>query len=685
MQPTEAIGRSWRRRLKTTLWTGSPSEPEQRWHLHNETPWPIRVEGAGGRTLLLAPFERRLAAEDPRPVFPLQPLLDQRKVRIDRQDRDHDDTLVHAVRLAVVLAVGWLLSVVLLPRPVWLWGGGILGATLALTLFSLLTRPARLAALRGAQRWTLQSLTMMIVIVVAVVGPALALWFGTDLHREVELGGPGGPVQTDRPLELIGRLLQLTLIAVGALLPALLFFQFDAERLSTLRDRWLHNIFRLDPSMSTVTDVKAKYGRQIEEAYGSEGDGRGRLTRGRRSPLIVATLVITFGWLLILINADVQVGAPGTPVPLPFTELLAPVASPIAYAFLGAYFFSLNLVHNSYARGDLRPKTYNLITARILLVVILAWLLQLAFRGATDNFVIYALAFAAGLVPRTVLHLLLERLSRAEKAFPRLGIELSGTGDQLVTLHGIDLYERTRLSDEGVTTLQALANHDLVDLFFKTRIAASRLVNWVDQATLQVYLADWGMRDSLAEMRKLSIHTATEFLTATDPEELTGRRVGAELIARAVGWPAAEAQERVALLRNALTTSEWCERILYWKGSKLTAANAGNRLHIGADGALRSGDPRFRRPRHSDESPATVGSEMATETRAGGRLAQRRVLAAEAARRFPPTTPGGAAAAVPQPTAPPAGAAPRLPLPRRSAGPDLVSRPARRVAGSRRR
>ena len=58
----------------------------------------------------------------------------------------------------------------------------------------------------------------------------------------------------------------------------------------------------------------------------------------------------------------------------------------------------------------------------------------------------------------------------------------------LTELEGIDLYERTRLSEEGITSVEALAHHDLLDLFFKTRIPAARLVDWTDQAVLVMYL-----------------------------------------------------------------------------------------------------------------------------------------------------------------------------------------------------
>jgi hypothetical protein len=180
---------------------------------------------------------------------------------------------------------------------------------------------------------------------------------------------------------------------------------------------------------------------------------------------------------------------------------------------------------------------------------------------------------------------------------------VSGTGDQLVTLDGIDLYERTRLSDEGVGSLQALANHDLLDLFFKTRISPSRLVDWVDQATLQGYLADPGDTRALGRvvkrLRAVGIRTATDFLTATDPGS---RNSGAitRLLAVAMGWPkdanGRDHRTRVALLRNAIVCSEWSGRVRFWKGSEFLRTERCQRRYIDGDGHLVAGDPRFADP-----------------------------------------------------------------------------------------
>ena len=57
----------------------------------------------------------------------------------------------------------------------------------------------------------------------------------------------------------------------------------------------------------------------------------------------------------------------------------------------------------------------------------------------------------------------------------------------LKNLEGIDLYDRARLLDEGIANVEALANHDLIDLLLETRVPAARLIDWMDQAVLHLH------------------------------------------------------------------------------------------------------------------------------------------------------------------------------------------------------
>jgi hypothetical protein len=148
---------------------------------------------------------------------------------------------------------------------------------------------------------TCQGLIMVLVLFAAVAAPASAIYYGTELSNVIvfthwsHLSLVAGH---DTLYIVVARLLQLIMLIIVSIVPALMYFQFDREKLSTLVDRWLHAIFRLDPSLGTVADVDAKYGRRVEEFYGASlasGVGEPRKRLHDRSPVIVATLLIAIG------------------------------------------------------------------------------------------------------------------------------------------------------------------------------------------------------------------------------------------------------------------------------------------------------------------------------------------------------------------------------------------------------
>jgi hypothetical protein len=568
----------------------------------------------------LAPFEERswcAAApdrpppypDDPREDFPaLRRLEDRRQVEISqhRTESTGDPALITAVRITLIIGFLWLAT--FWPLSSWWWQriGAGLGICLGLAFLLLLTRPSRRQTGRQVRRWTWYNATMVAVLAVGLLMPAAVLYLATDLHEVISIWPGGFRIDTSKPLVLIGRFMQLTFIAIATLLPSLMYFQFDAERLGTLRDRWIQNVFRLDPTVATTQDVYAKYGKQLEEAYGAVDDGRGRLTRGRRSPIILTTLILAFGWLLIMLKGGDHIEADKV---LSFITLLDPDQSIITFAFLGAYFFALQLVWQGYVRTDLRPKTYTTIAVRVLVVVILAWLINATTDVAQSPEPLYLLAFAAGFVPDRVLHLIWE------KALPLLGNVLNQNRQQQLTeLEGIDLYERTRLWEEGITSVEALAHHDLLDLFFKTRIPAPRLVDWVDQAILVMYLSS----DAPGTVSGAGRHGGSATLpcgpdlrsalrvlgvrTASDLVDLTRRRdeICVDELASAVekllpDYERVNIRQRLWLLITTLDRSEWLGRIENWRRSDLIEADAQRRRYIDEHGDLKSGDPRVIR------------------------------------------------------------------------------------------
>ena len=326
-------------------------------------------------------------------------------------------------------------------------------------------------------------------------------------------------------LEIRAPLVLLTFVAVSTAVPGLLFFMFDRQRLNTLRDRFEQQIFRLDPNVCTLSDVYARYGSQINEAYFAP-DGKttiGQATQ-RRGPVVLATFTLGVGWVVALTTVRLS---QSTAEPSTVTEA---VQNPVAFAFLGAYFFSVNLCLRRYSRNDLRPKAYSAITVRVLTSIILAYLLHATVTVQPDNPVLLAAAFLTGIVPETAFTLLRETFRN--RAIKQATTELQEP-QPLRSIEGIDIYDRSRLLDEGVSNIEALAHDDLVDLLLETRIPAGRLVDWVDQAILCLHLlepqdvtADAGATtpgtQARSRLRSLGITGASGLMAAYDHECLRG-------------------------------------------------------------------------------------------------------------------------------------------------------------------
>jgi hypothetical protein len=298
----------------------------------------------------------------------------------------------------------------------------------------------------------------------------------------------------------------------------------------------------------------------MEEVYGREqASGHSRLSRGKRWPIFVATMIITLGWILAL--------APVSPAPngeglslqtgADLIKLFIPNNHPVILGFLGAYFFALNTVLRRYVRRDLKPSAYATITVRIFIAVILAWLLALL---SVDPGVVGILAFFVGIVPDTGIALLQETL-RKNSGIGRF-IPTYKEDHPLTKLEGIDLYERARLEDEGVTNVQSLAHHDLIDLMIETRIPVPRLVDWVDQAIL--YLHVHRMEDKepswTNNFNAVGIRNASDLLRVYSDADRNPTDFDFETIVR----EQARIKQLHALM-SSLHDDEWLDHVLHWR------------------------------------------------------------------------------------------------------------------------
>jgi hypothetical protein len=122
-----------------------------------------------------------------------------------------------------------------------------------------------------------------------------------------------------------------------------------------------------------------------------------------------------------------------------------------------------------------------------------------AYTGPTSE----VLMFFVGFTPQSALVWLKEKLSQNDGLW---GVVPLHEPAPLTDLEGIDLYDRTRLDEEGISNIQNLAHADIVDLMSSTRIAAAQLVDWTDQAIL--YLRVGG--DAMARHRKDVKHQSDE-------------------------------------------------------------------------------------------------------------------------------------------------------------------------------
>ncbi len=499
---------------------------------------------------------------------------------------------------------------------------------------------------------------LVFVFVLGGLAPAAAVYYGTDLNRLLAFDDGVLRVVDNERGRLISRLIQICYLAILSLFPALLYFQYDRQRVGTLRGRWVRAIFRLHPGIGTLADVHARYGDELAEAS-FHSDDSSRLLGGHRSPIIVATILITLGWSVLvlrtesfdfqaqnnaallaetaveraeqaqeqaaiaadpdvdsaaraaavasaaeaqsgaeeaaeildqLVEAELEdVGATTTTTPsdsdgatssttattatqttapgqngptttltadqqaaedeaaaaasaaaassvaegaeqsvnqlaaTPFFQLLSPRPSAAAMAFLGAYFYAVYLVLHGYYRNDLRPKVYNQITARLVVVVVVAYLISVTLGSEFPSSWIWMLAFLAGIMPRPVVLLLTDVVSsRGRNVLATERTEAFSTPLPLTDVQGVHLWERDRLMTEGVTDLEALAHADLVETMIRARVPIERLIDWVDQALLILHLhRNEAGKTAIDGLRQLGLRTATDVVDAAEGTEET--------------------------------------------------------------------------------------------------------------------------------------------------------------------
>lgn len=342
-------------------------------------------------------------------------------------------------------------------------------------------------------------------------------------------------------------------ISVVTLLPATMYYLFITTRKYSLLNEFVSNLHRLGLLEGNGDDHVRRlralaYLQKFEAAYGplpaalmdeirGSGDVARVLSNPRTArlvssgmadvftaenapPLILSTLLIALGWFVLLPPT------PGSDVA--WQQAFTADSEPVHYAFLGAYFFSIQMLFRRYVLRDLRVSAYVAVSIRIILAVLGTWVLIRAWEmtqlvsgqgagaaaGAIEpRQVLPVMAFVIGVFPPVAweyLRSVLKKTTFASSAVPSLSSELP-----ISDLDGLTVWHQSRLEEEDIENVPNMATACVVDLLLNTRIPPDRLVDWVDQAIL--YTAIGTDEQQLARRGKLracGIRTASALVDA---------------------------------------------------------------------------------------------------------------------------------------------------------------------------
>lgn len=219
----------------------------------------------------------------------------------------------------------------------------------------------------------------------------------------------------------------------------------------------------------------AYYGREISSAL-EESGGKNMTVVPTETlfPVVLAAAVFAVGWAAVLTASDDRLGTDGV---LEAVEVAA-------FAFAGAYVFNLQTLIRRFFQTDLRASAYTSAIVRVISSVVIARALyETPLFDIPEDFGL-GLAFLLGFFPLAGL----ETLRRAYERLFGNWVPTLRTTHPLSDIQGMNLWYEARLVEEGIEDMQELATANIVDVILHTRVPVSRLVDWLDQAHLLLYL-----------------------------------------------------------------------------------------------------------------------------------------------------------------------------------------------------
>jgi hypothetical protein len=347
----------------------------------------------------------------------------------------------------------------------------------------------------------------------------VALWFG-----DRRIGSLGVP--------------ELAVISMLSFLPGWLYLRFIRQRAGAIWDEYVLNLHRLkldrpqylpqppanseyfrawfDGGGATLSRHRSIYRQKFEAHFGrssSAVEPDALIRTETLFPVVLGTVVFAIGWTALLWN-----GA--------FTQPPAGTLDILAFGFLGAYMFDIQMLARRYFQSDLKPSAYASAVLRVIVVLILVLVMhqlaELAGRDwAQEEAVV---AFVVGLFPVVGLRALSRFVAK----------RLSGTVPSLDSryplsnLDGLNVWYEARLLEEGIEDVQNLVSANMVEVLLHTRVPVGRLIDWHDQAHLLLHLRPRRKEDKpgahpLDALASIGVRTATKFLEVFPVAALTDR------------------------------------------------------------------------------------------------------------------------------------------------------------------
>jgi len=345
--------------------------------------------------------------------------------------------------------------------------------------------------------------------------------------------------------EKLAIVFKIFVILFFSLLPGWLYWQFIRTKGKTLEDEYVLNLHRLhidnddnlpEPPRRSIfysrwydaqgekSGEESIYEKKYQALFGTS-DSTLSLAALRSEnvwPVAVATVIISVGWILV-----VKPGAVSTMPDLTSSPDSSPIPfAPFCFAFLGAYFYIMQMLVRRYFQNDLKTAAYINATMRIVIVILLVWVVDLLLQQQAVKVDIAsrkAVAFVIGVFPYVGWQALQALIKLPFKyAVPALRQK-----HPLSDLDGLNIWYESRLLEEGIEDMQNLATANLVEVILNTRIPVDRLIDWVDQSLLYLHLGKGDEKDDSVrgKLRRFGIRTATDLDEALNSEdtELVGR------------------------------------------------------------------------------------------------------------------------------------------------------------------